>query len=200
MKFKISKDSIFMILLRSPWWASAGVAAVIATIGWGVLPPKYAPYGLLSSLPFWVISLVAGMRQMRTPSEARVTRTMQAVRALSWRDFSAAIEQALRRDGFIVTRLDGDAADFLITSAARKGVVGSKRWKAASIGIEPLRELCRAMEEHDAQECIYVATGTFTQNAMQFAVDKKIRLLHGATLVKFLREMKLDMPAADRKK
>lgn len=200
MKLKLPKNSIFMVLLRSPWWVSAGIAAVIAVIGWAVMPPKYALYGMLSSVPFWVVSAMAGVRQMRVPSDARVASAMPLIRALSWPDFSAGIKQALVRDGFNVTRIDEAGADFLIVGTARKGVVACKRWKAATIGIEPLRDLYRTMEKHDAQECIYVSTGTFTPNAMQFAVDNKIRLLHGAVLVKFLREMKLDGKPASKTK
>ena len=32
MKLKMSQNSIFAVLLRSPWWMSAGVALVLSLI------------------------------------------------------------------------------------------------------------------------------------------------------------------------
>lgn len=195
MSVKKSNDSIFAILMRSPWWAAAGIATVIAVIAWAVSPPKYGIYASMASLPFWVVAAMAGFRQMRLPSETHVQTKLQAIRALSWKDFSAGIEQALQNDGFVVSQLkDGAGADYLLSGTAHTGVVACKRWKAATVGVDQLRELIKAMERYEANECIYVATGTFTQGALEFAVENKIRLLHGPVLVAFLRNMKLKTP------
>lgn len=191
---KKSNDSIFAVLLRSPWWASAGIATVIAVVAWAVAPPKYGIYASMASLPFWVVAAMAAFRQMRLPSESHVQEKMQAIRALSWKEFSAGIEQALEKDGFIVSRLENDGADYLLSGTVHTGVVACKRWKAANVGVDQLRELVKTMEKHEANECIYVTTGTFTQAALEFAVEKRIRLLHGAVLVAFLRHMKLKAP------
>jgi restriction system protein len=197
---KKSGDSIFAVLMRSPWWASAGIATVIAVIAWAVSPPKYGIYASMASLPFWVVAAMAAFRQMRLPSESHVQGKMQAIRALSWKDFSAGIEQALQKDGFVVSRLDEEGADYLLSGTVHTGVVACKRWKAANVGIDQLRELVKAMEKHEANECVYVTSGTFTQAALEFAVENKIRLLHGAVLVAFLRDMKLKAPAVDTKR
>tara|TARA_R110001599_G_scaffold64023_2_gene178402 strand:- start:16417 stop:17022 length:606 start_codon:yes stop_codon:yes gene_type:complete len=198
---KKSNDSIFAMLLRSPWWASAGIATFIAVVAWAVAPAKYGIFASMASLPFWVVAAMAGFRQMRLPSDGHIQGKMQAIRALSWKDFSEGIEQALRKDGFVVSRLDGDAgADYLLSGTVHTGVVACKRWKAATVGIEPLRELVKAMEKHEANECIYVTGGTFTQVALEFAVENKIRLLHGPVLVAFLRHMKLRAPTAGTNK
>lgn len=190
MKFKMAKNSIFAILLRAPWMVSAGIAALIALIAWAALPAKFAPYGILTSIPFWIVSAMAGWRQLRAPNKNYVAHRLQVFRAMPWQEFSAGVEQALLRDGFVVTRIDQSAANFSIVSGDRKGLVSCKRWKAPSNGAEPLRDLYQAMQASGGHECIYVTTGGFTQNAMQFAVDKKIRLLNDVALVKFLREMK----------
>lgn len=201
MSVKKSNDSIFAILMRSPWWAAAGIATVIAVIAWAVAPAKYGIYASMASLPFWVVAAMAAFRQMRLPSETHVQARIQAIRALSWKDFSAAIEQALQNDGFVVSQLkDGAGADYLLSGTVHTGVVGCKRWKAATIGVDQLRELIKAREKHEANECLYVATGTFTQAALEFAVVNKIRLLHGPVLVAFLRNMKLKAPAIEKNK
>jgi len=183
MKFRMHENSLFAILLRSPWWISFAIAAAITTVVAYFVPPAYA---VIASLPFVVIGCIAGWRQLRVPSAARIERTLEAVRAMSWGDFSGALEDAFRRDGYTVSRHDGAAADFVMTKAGRTSLVGCKRWKAARTGIEPLRDLDAARRARDAHECIYVATGEFTDNARAFASAKKIRVLDVAELSRLL--------------
>lgn len=200
MKFKMAKNSVFALLLRSPWWISGGIAVIIALIAWAALPRRYAAYGVFSGMPFLIVSIIACAKQWGKPSKARVAEILQVVRAMSWRDFSVEIERALLRDGFEVTRIDKPDADFSITSGGRTALVSCKRWKAASNGIEPLRDLHKAVQASGAQDSFYITAGEFTPNAMQFAVDNKMRLVHGAGLAKLLREMKIEKAKADRKK
>jgi len=188
MKLKMAENSLFAILLRSPWWMSFGIAAGIAVVAQLLLPEKYAIAGALGGTPFIVIGAIAAWRQLRAPSAGRVASTLEAVGALSWREFSNALEAAFRRDGYAVTRLPGGQADFELVKAGRTSLVGCKRWKAASTGVEPLRELQQAREAREAQEGIYVAVGGFTDNARRFAAQHRIRVIHGAELAQLLRE------------
>ena len=59
-------------------------------------------------------------------------------------------------------------------------------WKVARTGIEPLRELEAVRVAREAHECICIAAGEITGNAIAFAAAKNIQLLHGAGLVKLL--------------
>jgi restriction system protein len=188
----MAQNSIFALLLRSPWWISAGIAVVIALIAVAAMPGKYVIYGIFTGMPFMIVSVMALWRQWGKPSNARVAEILTAVRAMSWRDFSVEIEKALQNDGFVVKRIDTPEADFSITSEGRTALVSCKRWKAASTGIEPLRDVCKAKEAKGAHDCFYITAGEFTQNAMQFAVENKMRLVHGAGLAKLLRKMKID--------
>ena len=143
-------------------------------------------YSVFVALPFLVIGCVAAWQQLREPSAERVAATLEALRALSWEEFSAALEDAYRRDGFDASRLNVAGADLELTRAARVTVVGCKRWKVARTGIEPLKELDAARRAREAHECIYVAAGEITENARAFAAEKNIRLLHGAELAKLV--------------
>lgn len=192
MKFKMNQNSIFAMLLRSPWWISAGIALFIALIAAAVVPRPYIIYGIFTGFPFMVISVIALRRQWGKPSATRAAEILQAVRAMSWRDFSVEIENALKRDGFEVTRINLPDADFSITSEGRTALVSCKRWKAASTGIEILRDLQKAREDKAAHDAFYITSGGFTQNAMQFAVENKMRLVHGEGLAKLLRKMKTE--------
>ena len=186
MKFQIAKDSLFAILLRSPWWISIAIAAGIVAVVNFVLPTVPVGYAVFAALPFLVIGAVAGWRQLRQPSAARVGNTVEALRAMSWGDFSNALEDAFRRDGYTVSRLAGVGADFELTKAGRTTLVACKRWKVARAGVEPLRELHEAKRARDAHECLYVATGEITDGARKFATEKSVRIVHGAELAKLL--------------
>jgi restriction system protein len=144
------------------------------------------PYAIFVALPFLVIACVAGWRQLRAPSAERVAATLEAIRGLSWEEFSAALEAAFRRDGYAVNRLNLPGADLELTKGVRVSLVSCKRWKATRAGVEPLRELETAREAREAHEGIYVAAGETTDNARAFAAEKKIQLLDGAELAKLL--------------
>ena len=185
MKFPIAKNSLFAILLRSPWWISILVAAGIVAVARLALPELYA-FAFFAALPFVVIAGVAGWRQLLAPSTARVAGTLEAVRAMSWEDFSGALTDALRDDGYSVSPLAGAAADFELAKAGRISLIACKRWKTARTGVDPLRDLYDAKRVREAHECIYVATGEITDGARAFALEKNIRLIHGAELAKLL--------------
>jgi len=181
----MAENSLFAILLRSPWWISIAVAAGIVAVARLVLPDFYA-FAFFAALPFIVIGCVAGWRQLRAPSAARVADTLEAVRAMSWEGFSIALADALREDGYAVSRLTGARADFELAKAGRISLVGCKRWKAARTGVDPLRDLYDAKRVREAHECIYVATGEITDGARAFALERNIRVIHGAELANLL--------------
>lgn len=191
MKLKMSENSLFAILLRSSWWISIAIAAGLIALSRALLPSEYFLFGAFSAIPFIVIGAIAGWKQLRAPSPARIAGTLDTVRAMSWNDFANAIEAAFRADGFVVTRLQGEAADFEMLKDGRTVLLAGKRWKVARTGIEPLRELVAARQARDAQECLYVATGEITENARRFATENRIRIVSGPELAKL-------MPAAGR--
>ncbi len=67
MKFRMSQNSIFAVLLRSPWWMSAGVALLLSVGGFAALPLEYAAMGVFAAVPFAVIAIIAAYRQLRAP-------------------------------------------------------------------------------------------------------------------------------------
>jgi restriction system protein len=188
MKWKMAEQSLFAILLRSPWWISAVIAGGLATVAMALLREEWRIYGVFVSLPFVVIAFIALGRQLKAPSSRRVTATLEAVRSMHWNDFSAALERGFRRDGYDVSRLAGSAADFEIAKAGRRAVVSGKRWKVKRTGVEPLRELDGAKDARDAHESIYVVAGELTDQARAFAVQKRIRLIGAAELAKLVPE------------
>jgi len=182
------KNSLFAVLLRSPWWISIAIAVGIGVLGRFVLEKFSLPgiYAVFFGLPFFVIGCYAGWQQLRAPSTERIAATLESLRAMSWDEFSTALEDAFRRDGYAVSRLDIAGADLELTKAGRVTLATCKRWKVARTGVEPLRDLETARKERKAHESLYVAAGEITGNAIAFAAAENIQLLHGAGLVKLL--------------
>jgi len=183
MKSLMHRNSLFAILLRSPWWASVAVGAGVVAAMRFVLPEVYA---FFAAAPFLVVAGLAAWRQLRAPSAAKVARRLEALRAQPWEQFAGAVESAFRRDGYAVSRLDGRDADFELTKGGRTSLVSCKRWKVARTGIEPLRELHAARRKREAHECIYIAAGDISANALTFSAQNGVKLLHGAELAKLL--------------
>ena len=112
MKWQMNENSLFAILLRSSWWVSFAIAAALTAVAVALLPEPYRFFGAVTGLPFFVIGCIAAWRQFQAPSTARIDSTLAAVRAMSWVEFSRAIEAAYRRDGYDVTAVNAAAADF----------------------------------------------------------------------------------------
>ena len=183
MKLKMAENSLFAILLRSRWWISVAAAAGVFAAARLVLPEAYAAF---IALPFAVIGVYTFSKQIRAPSATEVSDTREDLRAMSWDEFSSAIEEAFRAEGYTVARIDGEGADYELTRANRVSLLGCRRWKTARTGIEPLRELHAAKQQRDAHACIYVAAGEVTDKAKSFAAKHDIRLVHDAELAKLM--------------
>lgn len=178
--FKPKENSLFAILLRSQWWVSALVAVAAIALIRLMVPTMYA---VAAALPFIVIALYVGWRELREPSGRRVARTLEALRAMNADEFAGAMEAAFKGDGYTVKRL-GAQADFELERASRNTLVVCKRWRATRTGVEPLRELDAARKAREAHECIYVAAGEITGQARAFAAEKNIRLIGAVELAK----------------
>ena len=187
MKLKMAPNSLFAVLLRSPWWISIAVVLAFVLAARALLPEQYRLFGIMGSLPFLVIGVVAAFKQFQAPSPAQVARTLQAAAAMSWRDFSGALEQGYARQGFNVSRVDGHAADLLLTKAGRRTLVAAKRWKASNHGVEPLRALGEARRAQDTSHCVYITLAEVGDKTRGFATANQIELLHGAALAQLLR-------------
>jgi restriction system protein len=189
--FKIAENSLFAILLRSRWWVSFLVVALVLLIAGFLVPETYFVPTAACALPFLAIGVHTAWHQLRLPGASRVAATIEAVRAMSWREFSARMEQAFLREGYTVTRLAGPA-DFKLARMGRTTLVCCKRWKAARHGVEMLRELDERREGENAQDALYVALDGVTDKAREFAGKHRIRLMDRRELTGLLRLSRKD--------
>lgn len=188
MKFKMSEKSLFAALLRAPWWVSFLVMLAVALVAGALLPEAYKIPGMLGAFPFLVIGIMAAWRQRNAISASRIQELLEQAKGMGWRDFSVLVEAALRQQGFEVSRLTDGPADFQIEKNGRTTLVSAKRWKAATVGAEHLRELLAARESTQAFSCTCMSLGTFSQAAIDLAQQSPMQLLGPANIAQLLHD------------
>jgi len=187
----MAKNSLFAVLLRSPWWISVVIALVLGLLSFALLPEQYRGVGALSALPFVVIGVMAARRQWHLPSTARVAETHSALAAMAWPEFAALLEQSFRRDGYTVEPGGAAAVDFKLERKGRRTLVCARRWKSARTGLEALRALQAAREPSDPPDALYIGLGSLTDTARSFAAEHRVAIWQAAELALALRGLPL---------
>jgi restriction system protein len=178
----MAKRSLFSILSEQPWWVSLLVAMALFAVAHLILPPA-APF---VALPFVAIALYFAWQQLRGLSPATVEERLAAVRAMPWEEFAALISNAYRRRGYEVEAARNGAFDFKLHQKARTTLVQCRRWKVNQVGSGPVRELCDALDKHEAFNGVCIAAGEFSDGARQLAAGKAITLLNGPALAQLI--------------
>ncbi|MFO0490441.1 MAG: restriction endonuclease [Curvibacter sp.] len=181
MKFKLNERSLFAVLLRSPWWISLLIAVMMSVVAFALLPQEYALVVTLGTFPFLVIAAIAAWRQLRAPSAASIDAALDRAGAMNWRDFAGAVEAAYVRQGYKVTRVNGEAADLLIERAGQCSLLSCRRWKAVNHGVETLKALQAACEREGARG-IYLCLAPVSEAAAIFAKQQGLQLVVGRAL------------------
>ena len=186
MKLKMAENSLFAILLRKPWWISMAIAAAVAVLARALLPERFVVPGMLGCLPFVVIAGMSAWKQRGLPNAAQSEQWLKHLRTMSARELSAAVEAAYRQQGYEVQPIKSPGADLALRKGGRTTLLGLRRWKAATTGVEPLRELQAAMHKHEADAGIFLAGGEVGDKARSFATEAPIQLVDNAQLVRML--------------
>jgi restriction system protein len=184
--FKMAENSLFSILLRSPWWISMAIAATFVILSKAFLPDALWGYGAFGGSAFIVIGFLALKKQWHLPSASKVEAITEKLADMPWRTFADEIEKAFVRDGYTVKKIDG-AADFAITKAGRTGIVSAKRWKAAQHSQENVEALYLAKEGHGAVDCTLITLAPLGDKAKRYANQHRVQLMQGAGLAQLLK-------------
>jgi restriction system protein len=181
MKLELHKNSLFAILLRSPWW----VSAIAALLVFGLVRLFMAVgFALFAASPFIIIGTWTAWKEIRRPGKRRTSAALAQARELPWDGFCASLEEAFRRGGYTARR--SAVADLELVQQGRVTLVACRRWKAGRTGVEPLREFDAATREQGAFGRIYIAAGEVSGQARAFAKDKGIRLMEEQELGELL--------------
>ena len=195
MKFKMSDKSLFAILLRSPWWYSFLIAALLTLLARVFLPEAYVAVGMLSAFPFAIIGIMAAWRQRDKPSPESISLALSTLEKMSWKEFSSLMAQAFALQGFSVVRLDSTSADLQLEKFGKTTLVSCKRWKAATLGVEVLKDLKALQTSQDATYAACISLSLPTGVALKFAKDNAIQLICQDDLAAFcLKALNTEKP------
>lgn len=184
-KFKMNERSLFAVLLRSPWWFSLLIVLVISLVAHALLPSDYAVVVTLGTFPFMVITVMAAWRQWGAPAAAQLDAALARAAGMNWRDFAAWVEQVYVREGYTVTRLEGESADFRIERQGQVSLLSCRRWKAATHGVEALRLLQAACAQQGARG-VYLSLAPVSEAAGRYAKEQALQVVHGSGLAMLL--------------
>ncbi|MEQ9302457.1 MAG: restriction endonuclease, partial [Marinoscillum sp.] len=191
-----------MDLMLSQWWVGLVIAIVIYLIGsnatsivsfdsqlmgvFNVLLSLAEDFAFVISVPFVLISIVAWFKAKHRSKLLERQNDIESIRDLSWQDFEVLVGEACRRQGYTVEETGGGGADGGIDLRLRKNgnlaIVQCKRWKTQRVGVSPIRELFGLMIAEQAQSAIFVCSGSYTKDALQFADQNGISLVDGDAL------------------
>lgn len=195
MKFKMSDKSLFAILLRSPWWYSFLIAALLTLLARVFLPEAYVAVGMLSAFPFAIIGIMAAWRQRDKPSPESISLALSTLEKMSWKEFSSLMAQAFALQGFNVVSLDSNSADLHLEKFGKTTLVSCKRWKAATLGVEVLKDLKALQTSQDATYAACISLSLPTGVALKFAKDNAIQLICQDDLAAFcLKALNTEKP------
>ena len=178
----MAENSVFAILLRSSWWISVLVGAVIAVLCLALLPKEIRFVGAAGSLPFLVIGAIAAKRQWKEPSAATTENLLAKASLMTSRELQAWLTRAWQSEGYTVTPRKQDNADLQLERDGQTTLVLTKRSKAGVHGVEPLRALAAAATQANAGSAYVLLQGDLSDSARAFAREHQIAVLQNKEL------------------
>ena len=121
----------------------------------------------------------------RNPSRHELER-------ISWQEFEKLVGEVFRRKGFSVDENGGRGPDGGVDLVLRLGndhyFVQCKQWKVDRVGVATVRELYGVMAAQGAVGGFVVASGSFTDDAKQFADGRSIELVGTSQILRMIEE------------
>ena len=192
-------------LTRLPWLVSTVFATALLRFALRWLAPALAgsrpalvPLGQAAAAhAHWLAAIFLLPIPFSLFHAARRRRLVEAhfsidrLPTISWQEIEQLVGEAYRRQGYRVVDRGGAGADggidLELHTKDKTIVVQCKRWKTRTVGVELVRELYGAMVGEEAHGAIFVTSGGYTPDAIDFARDKPIKLLDGRGLVELLK-------------
>lgn len=134
--------------------------------------------------------------------ERRLVRklcSIDALRAMNWRQFEILMRRIFESQGYRAERLGGNGADGGVDIILRKGrlvvLVQCKQWKTRQVAVGVVRELLGVVALEGADAGIVVTCGVFTKDAREFAQRANITLIDGMAVLRLAEGVQLAPPA-----
>ena len=186
-------EDLIEITSTLPWWAGL----LLAIISYLLLGQIAAHVGnklweivLLFFKYFFAFGFAGGaifsaFKQWKRSSIFNSQTGIDTIRNLSWYQFELLISEAFRRQGYTVRETDygpDGGVDLVLKKDNQTLFVQCKHWKVYKIDVKPVRELQGVISAKGADEGIFVTSGKYTKDAVDFARECNIQLIDGNDL------------------
>ncbi len=188
------RNSVFDDVMHLPWPVGV-VFAIIVYVGlqifYGMAPQGLMGQAILPAISmlayFFMALLLLGsffsfLRQIARAGRFDKTHSLSDIRGLSWRQFESFTAEAYKRQGYTVIETPegpDNGVDLVLHKDGEKTYVQCKHWKAASVGVDKIRELLGSVTAGGAHNGIFVTSGNYTRPAREFARGCGIKLVDG---------------------
>ncbi|MFC0250643.1 restriction endonuclease [Massilia consociata] len=126
----------------------------------------------------------------------------EALRMLEWKRFELLCARYYEAVGFVTETLhagpDGgiDVKLFKADPDRPLAIVQCKAWNTQAVGVKEIRELLGVMVHERVGRGIFVTTGTYSQDALQFGATNPIQLLDGDAFAQKILALPLEKQLA----
>ena len=202
-----NKSSLLDDVVAAPWPVGV-VLAIVSYFGLRFLLPAIGTTnpllkGIFSALPslapilavmFLICSVLSALNSWRKGTLFNKQTGINSIRLIGWREFEELVGEAYRRKGFRVIETGGGGADggvdLEITKEGKTFFVQCKHWRDNQVGVKIVRELYGVVAARGAAGGIVICSGTFSQDARDFASGRQLELVDGIGLIKMIGEIK----------
>ncbi len=210
-------DDLMELLAWLPWWVGVLLAiagyVVLHRLANAPLPVAGTPqdiahmaaHGIWQGLAHagqFIVPLICAMGALASAMRRRERRLLidtacrstaaDALHGMDWKEFERLVGEGFRRQGYLVAETGGGGADggvdLALGKAGEKFLVQCKQWKAFKVGVAVVRELYGVMAARGAAGGFVVTSGSFTQEATEFASGRNIQLIDGPALLRLIRQ------------
>ncbi len=181
------------------WVCPLVAAAAGLTVLFGTQQALHWKAATAATFAWWAVALVlltgvvAWREKLTRRRNVRRTRSLDDLRALSWKEFEALVADAYRSHDWSVREtgaLNGGGpdggVDLVMRRAGEVVAVQCKRWRMRDVGVDKARELQGALDDCGAQRGILVTCGRFTTAAEEYAQRNGMQLVDGDRLLALL--------------
>ncbi|HNY64536.1 MAG TPA: DUF2034 domain-containing protein [Deltaproteobacteria bacterium] len=124
------------------------------------------------------------------------------IREMPWHEFEKTVGHLYRSKGFEVTQKGGNKPDGGVDLIAEKNgeklLIQCKHWKTWKVGVKVIRELYGVVTaDPSSSGGIVITSGTFTEEALEFAKGKQLELIDGTKLLSMFSDLAYMPPMQD---
>lgn len=136
------------------------------------------------------VSFFRQSRNKRLHDEILNNPTHDALENVTWQEFEGIVAESFRQKGYQVTLRGGNGPDGGVDVELHMGrdkyLVQCKQWRAFRVGVATVRELYGVMVAERAVGGFVVTSGTFTDEALTFAMGREIHLVDATALLQMI--------------